>query len=328
MSLTVDRIRQSTRQGLSAIAVAAYVFVLAAALFVAPISVPAASQTANKAVNKAVNKAAGADPLVLESYPDADEKQGASGQQAHGPGQQAESGAPISADHGHNPLASITEEDSSAGTQASAASGAGAGAGQAAPIRLFGTVEFRSPIKNLPRWERVLGSEIKRPTFVPGGLDLDVKNPTVQQHWVALRDRIKGAPLAEKAAEVNKFFNKWPYKTDMEIYSVEDYWATPREFIEKSGDCEDYAISKYYALRELGVPPELLRVAAVKDTIRNLGHAVLVVFMDGDAYVLDNLTNLVLSHRRMTRYAPQFTVNEAFLWRHVVPKATPPPPKK
>jgi len=302
MPLTVDRICQSARQGLFAIAVAAV-------LFASPVSGQVASQTASKAVGE---------PLVLEPYPEVDAKQGTSGQQA-------QSGASVSVDHGHSPLASIKKEAAPAGTQVSSA---GAGAGQAAPIRLFGTVEFRSPIKNLPKWERVRDSEIKRPTFVPAGLDLNIKNPGVEQRWITLRDKIKNVPLADQVREVNRFFNQWPYKTDMDVYGVEDYWATPREFIENSGDCEDYAISKYYALRELGVPPELLRVAAVKDTIRNLGHAVLVVFMDGDAYVLDNLTNLVLSHRRMTHYAPQFTVNEAFLWRHVVPKATPPPPKK
>jgi len=308
MPLTVDRICQSARQGLFAIAVAVYVFVLAAALFAAPVSGQVVSQTASKAVGE---------PLVLESYPEADAKQG-------GAGQQAQSGAPVSADHGHNPLASIKEEVAPAGTQASSA---GAGAGQPAPVRLFGTVEFRSPIKNLPKWEGVRDSEIKRPTFVSAGLDLDVQNPDVVRRWVALRDKVKDAPLREKAMEVNRFFNQWPYISDMELWGLEDYWTTPRVFIEKSGDCEEYAITKYYALRALGVPAEFLRIAAVRDTIRNLGHAVLVVFMDGDAYVLDNLTNLVLSHRRLTHYAPQFSINEDFLWRHVVPKAMPPPKK-
>jgi predicted transglutaminase-like cysteine proteinase len=277
MPLIVDRIRHSARQGLSAIAVAAYVLVFAAAVLFAPVSALAANR-------------GDVEPLVLESYPEA------------------------------------SPADAPAETQAASTAPA-AGTGQAAPIRLFGTVEFRSPIKNLPRWEQVRDSEAKRPTFVPDGLDLDVKNPTVEQRWVALRDRLKNASLEEKAREVNRFFNQWPYKTDMELWGLEDHWTTPRVFIEKSGDCEEYAITKYYALRELGVPAERLRIAAVRDTIRNLGHAVLIVFMDDDAYVLDNLTNLVLSHRRLTHYAPQFSINEDFLWRHVVPKAAPPPKK-
>lgn len=189
---------------------------------------------------------------------------------------------------------------------------------KAPPLRLFGTVEFRSPIKDLPKWERVLGSEKKRPSFAGSGMD--VQNAKVAERWAGLKAKLADASLKDKVRQVNNFFNQWPYKTDVEVWGVEDYWATPREFVQKSGDCEDYAISKYYALRNLGVPAKMLRVAAVKDGIRGIGHAVLVVFMDGDAYVLDNLTNLVLSHTRLTHYTPLYTVNEEFLWRHVKPQ--------
>ena len=208
------------------------------------------------------------------------------------------------------------------GTQAAqpAATAANAAA-STSPIRLFGTVEFRSPIKNLPKWERVMGSEKRKPSFIDKGMD--TRNQQVSARWAKLKEKLQGASLREKVQGVNNFFNQWPYKTDREVWGVEDYWAVPREFVEKSGDCEDYAISKYYALRDLGVPAEMMRIAAIKDVIRNLGHAVLVVFMESDAYVLDNLTNLVLSHKKLTHYAPQYTVNETFLWRHVKPKSTP-----
>ncbi len=191
----------------------------------------------------------------------------------------------------------------------------------AKPIRLFGTVEFRSPIKNLPKWERVRDSESKKPSFVDSGMD--TQNAAVSERWQRLRDKLKNAPLMEQIKGVNSFFNQWPYKTDVEIWGVEDYWETPREFVQKSGDCEDYAISKYYALRDLGVPVESLRVAAVKDSIRNLGHAVTIVFVSGDAYVLDNLSSLVLSHKKLMHYKPQYSVNEQYLWRHIQPQSGP-----
>jgi predicted transglutaminase-like cysteine proteinase len=188
-------------------------------------------------------------------------------------------------------------------------------------VRLFGTVEFRSPIKALPKWERVLSSESQSPSFSARGFD--TRNEKVVQRWAKLKEQYTDAPLKEKMQVVNNFFNQWPYKYDMDIWGVEDYWAIPREFALKSGDCEDYAIAKYYGLRDLGVPAKSLRIAAVKDSIRGLGHAILVVFADADAYILDNLTNLVLSHKRLTHYVPQYTVNEEFLWRHVKPKSIP-----
>lgn len=186
-----------------------------------------------------------------------------------------------------------------------------------APIRLFGTVEFRSLISNLPKWERVLAAEQAKPSFTEQGLSTG--NKQVAARWRQLREQLAGASLAEKAYGVNAFFNQWPYKWDRDIWGVSDYWATPREFVRKSGDCEDYAIAKYYALRSLGVPVEHLRIAAVYDSIRGIGHAVAIVFMDGDAYVLDNLTNALNTHSMLMHYQPEYSVNEKFLWRHIEP---------
>ena len=57
--------------------------------------------------------------------------------------------------------------------------------------------------------------------------------------------------------------------------------------------------------KELGIPPETMRIVVLRDTIRNLAHAVLVVYMNDNAYVLDNLSNAVLSHTRFKHYSPQ-----------------------
>ena len=229
---------------------------------------------------------------------------------------------PARADAPDGPHTPAEQRPAAPAPAASGAQSAPAAPGDAAkPIRLFGTVEFRSPLKNLPKWERVRNLEQKKPSFTDGGMD--TRNKAVSDRWRALRDKLQDVPLMEKLKGVNNFFNQWPYKTDVEIWGVEDYWETPREFVERSGDCEDYAISKYYALRELGLGPETLRIVAVKDSIRNLGHAVLAVFVGDDAYVLDNLTGLILSHKRLTHYKPQFSVNENTLWRHIQPQSGP-----
>ena len=140
--------------------------------------------------------------------------------------------------------------------------------------------------------------------------------PDVAKRWEKLYEKLNGAPIMEQAREVNKFFNQWPYRTDNVVYGVSEYWATPFEFVVKSGDCEDYAIAKYYALRALGVPKEQLRIVAVKDTIKNIGHAVLAVYVNDTAFILDNLSMVPLEHTRLTHYKPQFSVNEEFRWGH------------
>ena len=44
-----------------------------------------------------------------------------------------------------------------------------------------------------------------------------------------------------------------------------DYWATPVESLRKGeADCEDYAIAKYFTLRQLGVADDKLRITYYK----------------------------------------------------------------
>ena len=197
------------------------------------------------------------------------------------------------------------------------AQAAQAPAAKAKPIHLFGHVEFRGPLKNIPKWERVLKEEKKSPSYGAG--DSTGMPEEVRKRWLPMREKLKDKPLMEQLKAVNNFFNQWPYKTDIANWGPEDYWATPKEFFKKSGDCEDYAIAKYYALRDLGVPASQMRIVAVMETIRGIGHAVLVVFVDDKAYVLDSLSNLLLQHSRLTNYEPKFSVNEEFRWVHVKP---------
>lgn len=116
---------------------------------------------------------------------------------------------------------------------------------------------------------------------------------------------------------VNTFFNKWPYRLDEDIYGTSDWWATPQEFLKHSGDCEDYAISKYFALRELGFSSEALRIVILKDRIRNIGHAVLVVFVENEVHVLDNVTDIIFPHTKYRHYIPQYSLNETARWAHI-----------
>lgn len=185
-------------------------------------------------------------------------------------------------------------------------------------IYLFGTVEFRGELKNMPKWQRVVAAEQKSRTF-DGDLS-KLMRPADYKGWLRIVENAPNQTDMEKAQAVTKFFNRWQYRTDMANYKVADYWATPREFLQRSGDCEDYAITKFYALIKLGVDPEKMRIVALKDTIRNEGHAVLVLYTNNDAYVLDNLTPGVYSHQRYTHYAPQYSVNEVYRWAQVKAK--------
>ncbi len=178
-------------------------------------------------------------------------------------------------------------------------------------VLLFGTVEFKRPLQSLPQWLRVIKKNGEIPIFAKD--KAFKKNVT----WNELKSRAAGKKGIELLRFVNTFWNTWPYREDILNWKVEDYWEIPAEFLERSGDCEDYSIAKYFTLKELGVSPEKMRIVVLRDTVRNLAHAVLAVYMDGDAFILDNLSNAVLSHKRLRQYTPQYSVNESGRWAHI-----------
>lgn len=182
------------------------------------------------------------------------------------------------------------------------------------PPELFGTMEFKGTITRLPKWTGVLQKMRLWKGYFQGAKTSGLPS---RSGWQKLKDQVSDKPPMEKLKAVNRFFNQWPYRLDKANYGRSDYWATPFEFLKKSGDCEDYAIAKYYALKELGFSVDDMRIVALKDMIRNIGHAVLAVYLDGEIYILDNQTVMVLPHDRYTHYVPHYSVNEEYRWMHV-----------
>lgn len=194
-------------------------------------------------------------------------------------------------------------------------------AADAGSPRLFGTVEFRAAsLAALPQWQRTLGAiERERGTYETCRRDV-ASCPSRGAHaWLAMIDAQRDRTPVDQIDRVNRFLNKWQYEPDSSNYGRRDYWASPLEFLRRSGDCEDYAIIKYVSLRELGFSAEQLRVVVVKDTVRDIAHAVLAVYLDGEVYILDNLTPTVRRQDSVTRYVPYYSINETTRWAHVSP---------
>lgn len=93
-------------------------------------------------------------------------------------------------------------------------------------------------------------------------------------------------------ARVNDYFNRVRFVPDPQHWGIDDYWATPAEFFASGGgDCEDYAIAKYFALKELGVPTTRLRITYVTSSLVREAHMVLAYYPtpEADPLILDNL---------------------------------------
>ncbi len=184
---------------------------------------------------------------------------------------------------------------------------------------VFNTTEISSKaLTALPQWSRVL-KQIKRDqgAYKACLASAGSCRTAGQKNWRQVVLSAKGLSRRQKLNTVNKFFNRWPYRQDRQVYGKIEYWATPTEFMRRSGDCEDYSIAKYFALRELGFRADELRVVILMDNIRNVGHAVLAVYEANDILILDSLSNIIFSHKKYRHYEPQYSMNETARWAHV-----------
>jgi predicted transglutaminase-like cysteine proteinase len=122
----------------------------------------------------------------------------------------------------------------------------------------------------------------------------------------------------EKINKVNYFFNREiDYEDDLTLWGKKDYWAAPAETIGRgAGDCEDFAIAKYFSLTSLGVDPDKLRLMYVRQLSVNQPHMVLIYFENpkDPPFVLDNFNPKVLPANKRRDLKPIYSFNAQGLW--------------
>ncbi|MCP4987926.1 MAG: transglutaminase [Colwellia sp.] len=132
-----------------------------------------------------------------------------------------------------------------------------------------------------------------------------------------LLDNQSGSDWA-KINRVNHFFNKSiAYQDDLTLWGKKDYWASPVETIGRGkGDCEDYAIAKYFSLTSLGVDENKLRLMYVRQLTVNQPHMVLIYFENPKdvPFVLDNFNPKVLLASKRRDLKPIYSFNAQGLW--------------
>src|SRR5690242_8916717 len=176
--------------------------------------------------------------------------------------------------------------------------------------KIFGSIElFSAKTTRFPKWLSMLDR-------FQGGAKLCESATCTTKGWKEFIAELKGKDLKTQLREVNRAFNAHKYTLDINNWGEEDYWETPYQFLKKNGDCEDYAITKYFTLKALGVPVEDMRVVALQDLNLNLGHAVLVVYVGDQPMLLDNQIASVVPANSIKHYNPVFSINEDGWWLH------------
>jgi predicted transglutaminase-like cysteine proteinase len=189
-----------------------------------------------------------------------------------------------------------------------------------ASSRLFGKTEERNrDIGEFPKWTGVI--EKKDDEFDDYGSSCADKDSKLFycniKDWITFLDGLKEKPKLEQIKEVHKFANKHKYILDINNWGETDYWESPGEFLLKNGDCEDYAIIKYFSLRYLGFDADDIRVVVLFDNNLGIYHSVLAAYYEDDIYILDNQLSNITKDKNILHYNPVYSINEDHWWRHL-----------
>lgn len=130
-------------------------------------------------------------------------------------------------------------------------------------------------------------------TSIPyGWVDFCRRNAGECEAHDTVRDIRLTAKTLKTIAAVNKWVNgNIEPLSDMAHWGVADHWDYPDD---GRGDCEDYLLLKRKHLVEAGFPASALLVTVVKDK-KGEGHAVLTVKTDRGEFILDNMTDKIVS---------------------------------
>lgn len=137
------------------------------------------------------------------------------------------------------------------------------------------------------------------------------------QAWEKLVQDDSTTTDMEKLQKVNSFFNKMEFVDDQSHWGQQDYWATPVEFLASGGgDCEDFALAKYFTLKAIGVAEKRLNMTYVKALTLNQAHMVVTYHSTPAAVplVLDNLVANIEPATKRKDLLPVYSFNGSGLW--------------
>jgi predicted transglutaminase-like cysteine proteinase len=142
-----------------------------------------------------------------------------------------------------------------------------------------------------------------------------------------LQDVLQQAAALDDEARldaINAWFNRRViFRTDDAASGEADHWASPLETLHAGhGDCEDYAIAKYFSLIAVGTPVARLRLVYVRAQVAGndaQAHMVLAYYAQPNAepLILDNLVTSVRPASRRPDLTPVFSFNSEGLWQGV-----------
>ena len=131
---------------------------------------------------------------------------------------------------------------------------------------------------------------------------------------LAIVDSARARDGRARLGEINRAINlAIRPMSDLAQYGDDiDVWSSPLATLSRgTGDCEDYAIAKFVALRLAGIPAEDLRIVVTRDLLQGEDHAVAAARLDGQWLVLDNRRMAMIDDVHIRNYRPLFVLDES-----------------
>lgn len=136
--------------------------------------------------------------------------------------------------------------------------------------------------------------------------------PASTAQFLAIIDEAREATGRARAGLINRAVNlAIRFARDTAQFGTADVWQSPlMTFASGSGDCEDYAIAKYVALREAGMSADDLKFVIVHDARIGEDHAVTAARIDGEWLILDNRRMLLLTDAQASDLKPLIALGD------------------
>ena len=175
----------------------------------------------------------------------------------------------------------------------------------------FGMTEFEAPEGvSKDKWQKIKADILAElPKLSKCQTDLDSCTSASRKFEDIVKEAERHEGLA-KIAFINALINALiDYQPDRNQWGVADQWTAP--FVNKKGafetgqgDCEDYALAKYVALRQAGIRSEDVRMVLVHDYAVRVDHAILAVRHDKRWLILDNRWDKLVEDKELTQFKP------------------------
>src|ERR1700693_5342122 len=129
---------------------------------------------------------------------------------------------------------------------------------------------------------------------------------------LAIVDNARAREGRARLGEINREINlAIRPMSDLAQYGQIDVWSSPLDtFATGAGDCEDYAIAKFAALRLAGIAADDLRIVIMRDTIHGEDHAVAAARLEGHWLTLDNRRMAMVEDAYVRNYRPLFVIDQ------------------